>query len=67
MRISPAVGRSRPPIRLRRVDLPEPDGPTMETISPRRDVKVDGIEGDYLPLAVEMFGDAGQGNHRMFG
>ena len=35
MRISPEVGRSRPPMRLRRVDLPEPEGPTMETISPR--------------------------------
>ena len=29
------VGRSRPPTRLSRVDSPEPDGPMMETISPR--------------------------------
>src|ERR1035437_3438063 len=35
MRIWPEVGRSSPPIRLRSVDFPEPDGPTRETISPR--------------------------------
>lgn len=35
MRISPVVGRSRPPIKFRSVDFPEPDGPTMESISPR--------------------------------
>jgi hypothetical protein len=33
--ISPDVGRSSPPIKLSKVDFPEPDGPTMETISPR--------------------------------
>ena len=31
------------------------------------DVEVDGIEGDDLSLAVEMFGDGGQGNHQLFG
>src|SRR5579883_781497 len=31
--ISPLVGLSKPPMRLRRVDLPEPDGPTIATIS----------------------------------
>src|SRR5262249_29639048 len=31
----PAVGRSRPPTRLSSVDLPDPDGPMIETISPR--------------------------------
>ena len=35
MRTSPEVGRSRPPMRLSSVDLPEPDGPTIDTISPR--------------------------------
>src|SRR5215471_18987172 len=32
----PAVGRSRPPRRLRSVDLPEPDLPSRATFSPRR-------------------------------
>jgi hypothetical protein len=32
--ISPVVGWSSPPIRLSKVDLPEPDGPMMETNSP---------------------------------
>src|SRR5947209_3840241 len=31
----PAVGRSRPPSRLSRVDLPEPDLPSRATFSPR--------------------------------
>jgi len=35
MKILPSVGRESPPRRLRRVDLPDPDGPTMETNSPR--------------------------------
>src|SRR5579864_3109446 len=35
MRISPALGVSSPPIRFNNVDLPEPEGPTMETSSPR--------------------------------
>src|SRR4051812_33775946 len=30
----PAVGRSSPPIKLSKVDLPEPDGPMIETSSP---------------------------------
>jgi len=30
----PELGRSSVPIRLSRVDLPEPDGPTMATNSP---------------------------------
>src|SRR4029077_8554941 len=33
--ISPSVGRSSPPIRFSSVDLPEPEGPTIDTISPR--------------------------------
>src|SRR5271155_3413856 len=32
--ISPEVGRSRQPIRLTRVDLPEPDGPIIAIHSP---------------------------------
>ncbi len=32
--ISPPVGVSSPPIRLSRVDLPEPDGPISATKSP---------------------------------
>src|SRR5262249_15971189 len=34
-RTSPDVGRSRPPMRFRSVDFPDPDGPTIDTISPR--------------------------------
>src|SRR5712692_4812010 len=34
IRTSPADGRSRPPIRLRSVDLPDPEGPTIDTSSP---------------------------------
>ena len=34
MRTLPEVGRSSVPIRLSRVDFPEPDGPTMATNSP---------------------------------
>src|SRR5688500_20253804 len=30
----PAVGASRPPARVRRVDLPEPEGPITATSSP---------------------------------
>src|SRR5690348_4846042 len=33
--ISPELGRSRPPIRLSSVDFPEPEGPTIDTSSPR--------------------------------
>ena len=33
--ISPELGLSRPPIRLRSVVLPEPDGPISATKSPR--------------------------------
>jgi hypothetical protein len=34
-RTRPAVGRSRPPTRFSSVDLPEPDGPMMDTICAR--------------------------------
>jgi hypothetical protein len=37
---SPAVGGSRPDTARRRVDLPQPDGPTMQTISPFSTEKV---------------------------
>ena len=36
----PDVGRSSPPMRLRRVDLPEPEGPTTATSSPGRMVRL---------------------------
>ena len=39
-RTVPLVGRSRVPIRCSSVVLPEPDGPTMPTSSPRRTVKL---------------------------
>jgi hypothetical protein len=34
-KIWPEVGRARPPSRWSSVDFPHPDGPTMETNSPR--------------------------------
>ena len=37
---TPDVGRSRQPMMLRSVDLPEPDGPMMATCSPSRIVSV---------------------------
>jgi hypothetical protein len=36
----PDVGRSSVPMRLRSVDLPDPDGPMIDTISPRPIVKL---------------------------
>src|SRR6185369_15247331 len=36
----PALGRSSRPTLCSRVDLPEPDGPTSATISPRRMTKL---------------------------
>ena len=52
MRTAPEVGRSRPPIRLSSVDFPEPDGPTMETISPGGDRQRDVVERDDAALAL---------------
>jgi len=40
MRTVPEVGRSNVPMRWRRVDLPEPDGPTTPTSSPCLTVKL---------------------------
>src|SRR4051812_24436665 len=34
MRISPELGRSSPPMRFKRVDFPEPEGPTIDTTCP---------------------------------
>src|SRR5712692_6445652 len=36
MNTEPSVGLSSPPIMLKRVDFPEPDGPISEMYSPRR-------------------------------
>src|SRR5438874_7657558 len=36
MKTLPEVGLSSPPIMLKRVDLPEPEGPIKEMYSPRR-------------------------------
>ena len=35
----PAVGRSRPPTMPSRVDLPQPDGPMIATVSPSRTIR----------------------------
>ena len=34
IRTHPALGRSSPPISIINVDLPDPEGPTMLTVSP---------------------------------
>ena len=39
IRTDPDVGRSSPPIIVSRVVFPEPEGPMMSTISPRRTVR----------------------------
>ena len=39
MRTWPALGRSKVPISCRRVVLPDPEGPTMPTSSPRATLK----------------------------
>jgi hypothetical protein len=36
----PTVGEARPAIKRKSVDLPQPDGPTSETNSPRRNLKL---------------------------
>ena len=41
---SPELGRSSVPMMLSRVDLPDPDGPTIATYSPRRTVEVHAVE-----------------------
>ena len=53
--ISPSLGRSSPPIRLSSVDLPEPEGPTIETISPRSTIKIHALERGHFALAVKLF------------
>jgi hypothetical protein len=49
MRNSPSVGRSRRPIRFINVDLPEPDGPTIETYSPASMTKDTGASAVTMP------------------
>ena len=44
----PLVGSSNPAISRSIVVLPEPDGPSSEKNSPRRDVEVDRLERDGL-------------------
>ncbi len=55
--------RSRPPIRFSSVDFPEPEGPTMEAISPRAMVRSMRVQRRYLPLAVKLFGNAPEQDH----
>ena len=63
MRTSPEVGRSRPPTRLSSVDLPEPDGPMIDTISPALDGEAHAVEGDDLALALELLGHVVERDH----
>ena len=44
----PGVGWSRPATRLSSVLLPQPDAPSRQTNSPRRDVEGDAVERDDL-------------------
>ena len=49
MWISPVVGTSRHPMRLRRVDFPEPEGPMMAMNSPGMNVHGEAVEGPDIP------------------
>ena len=46
---APAVGRSRPPIRLSSVDLPEPDGPISARNSPCADLEAQALRARGSP------------------
>ena len=54
--ISPAVGSSRHTIIRARVDFPQPLSPTTPTISPRRHVQRDAVDGAqfHLPAGVRL-------------
>jgi hypothetical protein len=52
----PVDGLSNPPIRLSRVDLPDPDGPTSETISPLVNPQIDHVQRGDLLFAVKPLG-----------
>ena len=55
----PAVGASRPPSRCSSVLLPEPDAPTMASVSPRRDVEVDALQHVHVdPRRAAALGEA---------
>jgi hypothetical protein len=43
-RTVPVLGRSSPASRPSSVDLPDPDAPTMASVSPRRDGKRDVVQ-----------------------
>ena len=44
--------------------MPEPEGPMIETISPRGMVEADVVERDDVALAGELLGDGGERDHR---
>ena len=49
----PCEGWLAPAIRLRRVDFPLPDGPTMATISPQRAVRLTESRSTVLLVPAE--------------
>src|SRR6266571_4818986 len=72
MRISPLEGRSSPPIRFSSVDLPDPEGPTIETSSPgatskhfngkRKVIALDSVDLEVAPgEMVSIVGPSGSG------
>ena len=52
MRISPAAGVRKPAMMLSKVDLPQPDGPTMQTNSDGAMVKLMSLTPCTLPPGV---------------
>src|SRR5262245_53814674 len=50
--ISPALNRTRPPMALRIVDLPQPEWPMIETISPRLTVRLMFLTAVKRPFGV---------------
>ena len=44
----PAVGSSRRVMLLATVDLPQPDSPTRHSVSPRRDLERDAVDGEDM-------------------
>ena len=52
MRISPEAGARKPAIMLSKVDLPQPDGPTMQTNSEASMLKLTSLTPGTLPPGV---------------
>ena len=53
----PALGVSRPSSARASVDLPQPDSPTRPSVSPRRQVEVDAVDGAHERAPPALVGD----------